>query len=466
MRTAPKPWILAGVLALGVATVPGRAQGPPARGVAGPALRVSEDGRHLVRSHGTAFFWLGDTAWLLSQMTTRDDAELYLKTRAEQGFTVIQAALVMGEERVGGTLRPNKYGDLAFRNGDPARPALTEGKAPEKPEEYDYWDHADYLVERARAHGLTLALLPLFVGYAGDGYKYLTPENAEAYGRFLGRRYGAEPHIVWVLGGDNTPDTEAKRLVWERLARGITIGAAGSEDYGRTIMTYHINGGNSSSRWFHAALWLDFNMVQVWGDEKRIYPKLVEDRKRSPARPTGLGEGSYEDGPQYPTRPIDARKVRRQAYWSYLAGGYHTYGNTNTWNFGTYKAEVTADWKGALRSPGAASLSVLSKLFASLKWWELVPDQSLFATGAGDGEARNLAMRSADGGVILAYMPAPATISLDLRKLAGAGAASATWIDPRTGARTAIGEVSKGRVRRFATPEGWPDAVLLIEGRR
>ena len=127
---------------------------------------------------------------------------------------------------------------------------------------------------------------------------------------------------------------------------------------------------------------------------------------------------------------------------------------------------MTADWKGALRSPGAASLSVLSKLFASLKWWELAPDQSPFASGVGDGEARNVAMRSAEGGVILAYMPEPASISLDLGKLAEPGVASATWIDPRTGARTAIGDVPSGRVRRFATPEGWPDAVLLIEGRR
>jgi hypothetical protein len=83
----------------------------------GSALQVSENGRHLIDRDGKPFFWLGDTAWLLFQMTTRDDAEWYLKTRAEQGFTVIQAAVVMGEERVGGTLRPNLYGDVAFVGG-------------------------------------------------------------------------------------------------------------------------------------------------------------------------------------------------------------------------------------------------------------------------------------------------------------------------------------------------------------
>ena len=65
--------------------------------------------------------------------------------------------------------------------------------------------------------------------------------------------------------------------------------------------------------------------------------------------------------------------VRRQAYWSYLAGGYHTYGNTDVWNFGSYRPEATQDWKAALDSPGARSLTVLARLFRSLEWWRLAP---------------------------------------------------------------------------------------------
>ena len=79
---------------------------------------------------GKPFFWLGDTAWLLSQMPNREDAEQYLATRARQGFTVIQAAAVMGEERVAGTARPNAYGDRAFLDNDPSRPWLTPGNNP------------------------------------------------------------------------------------------------------------------------------------------------------------------------------------------------------------------------------------------------------------------------------------------------------------------------------------------------
>src|SRR5687767_5607943 len=76
----------------GSARTPVTAPGPPSR------LRVSENGRHLVEGDGQPFFWLGDTAWLLFQKTTREEADLYLATRARQGFTVVQAAIVMGEE--------------------------------------------------------------------------------------------------------------------------------------------------------------------------------------------------------------------------------------------------------------------------------------------------------------------------------------------------------------------------------
>jgi hypothetical protein len=59
-------------------------------------IRVSANGRHFVGRDGHPFFWLGDTAWLIAQKTRREDVDFYLQTRASQGFTVIQAAAVMG----------------------------------------------------------------------------------------------------------------------------------------------------------------------------------------------------------------------------------------------------------------------------------------------------------------------------------------------------------------------------------
>ena len=56
-----------------------------------PKLKVSENQRFLVQADGKPFFYLADTAWELFHRLDRKDAAEYLKTRAAQGYTVVQA---------------------------------------------------------------------------------------------------------------------------------------------------------------------------------------------------------------------------------------------------------------------------------------------------------------------------------------------------------------------------------------
>ena len=126
-------------------------------------LGVSPSGRHLT-VQGQPFFWLGDTVWLLAQVPSRDELELYLRTRAEQGFTVIQLTAVMGEERVWGTARRTTRGDAPFVENDVLKPAVTPGNDPADAIQYDYWDHLDYVLERIHAHGFRAALVPTSSG--------------------------------------------------------------------------------------------------------------------------------------------------------------------------------------------------------------------------------------------------------------------------------------------------------------
>jgi hypothetical protein len=420
-------------------------------------VAVDPTGRYLIDEAGKPFLWLGDTAWLLFQMPGREDLDLYLRTRARQGFTVIQAAIVMGEERVAGTTRPNAHGDTAFVEHDPGRPRLTAGQDHRNADEYDYWDHADHVIDSAAAHGLVLGLLPLFVGHRGDGYQYLKLSNAEAYGRFLGERYRAKPNIVWILGGDNVPDSDEKLALWNRLAKGLTEAVAGAEDYGKTLMTYHSPGGTSSSAWFRASPWLDFYMVQTWSDHQAIPSRLAADYALIPPRPTGLGEGAYEDGPQYGFR-VDALSIRAQACRSYFSGGYHTYGNTNVWNFGSYQPEGTQDWKAALDSPGATHLSALRRILEAAAWWRFVPDASVFAKEA-EGA---LAMRSTRGDAVIAYLAGGSTVTVRLDRITSPGNIRAAWIDPRTGERTEAGLLANRETSSFSVPAGREDAILLL----
>jgi hypothetical protein len=423
-------------------------------------FKVDAAGRHLLLKD-KPFFWLGDTVWLLAQMPSRDDLEVYLAAREKQGFTVIQLTAVMSEERVMGTARPNSFGDEPFLNGDPGRPAVTPGKAPHNATEYDYWDHLDYVLERIHAHGFRAAVVTMFVGWGGDGYKYLKPENALAYGKFLGERYRSFPQIIWILGGDNTPDTREKKEVWNLVAKGITEGTCGKEDYSQTLMTYHINGGASSSQIWHESPWLDFNMAQTWSEYKDIPALLRRDHLKTPPKPCGLGEGAYEDGPQYPTKPINDLVIRKQAYWSYFAGGYHTYGNGNVWHFNSFAGESTQPWKEALHSAGARNLLTLRKYFETVNWSRFTPDQQPLAGFEGQGTTQNRAMRTPRNDAFIFYLTSTNEMTLSLGSSAGGASFTAQWVNPASGEPRPGGKLL-GEHPKVTMPPGWQDALLYL----
>ena len=147
-------------------------------------LKVSENKRFLVHEDGTPFFYLGDTAWELFHRLNREEADKYLENRAAKGFTVIQAVAIA---EVDGHNGPNPYGHLPLVDLDPARPAVQDGPA------NDYWDHVDYIVDKANSLGLYIGFLPTWGRYwhdkVKDGKPLFTPQNAEVYGEWLGRRY-------------------------------------------------------------------------------------------------------------------------------------------------------------------------------------------------------------------------------------------------------------------------------------
>lgn len=150
--------------------------------------------------------------------------------------------------------------------------------------------------------------------------------------------------------------------------------------------------------------------------------------------------------------------VRRQAYYSYLAGAHHTYGHNDSWR-------VLPTWKQALDAPGATQLGIVKKVFLDRKeWWHLVPDQTIFAAGGNiKDQVLNLAARHKDSRWIMVYLASKAEFSIDMDKLAGADKAKAFWIDPRNGQSQAIGQVANSGAKSFSTPDGWEDALLILD---
>ena len=183
--------VTAAVALLGALSAPLTAQEPTQR------LRVSDNKRFLVTADGQPFFWLGDTAWELFHRLNREEALRYLRNRAARRFTVVQAVALA---ELDGLNDPNPYGHRPLLKNDPTTPDVKEGA------DNDYWDHVDFVVREAGRLGIYVGFLPTWGDKwnqrKGAGPEIFTPENAEVYGAWLGRRYANAANIIWILGGD------------------------------------------------------------------------------------------------------------------------------------------------------------------------------------------------------------------------------------------------------------------------
>jgi hypothetical protein len=421
-------------------------------------LRVSRDGRRLVRSDGTPFFWLADTAWELFHRLSLAEAELYLEDRRAKGFTVIQA-VVLAE--LDGLRVANANGDVPLEGLDPRRPNEA------------YFRHVDAIVDRAAAKGLYVGMLPTwgdkFNRKWGVGPEIFTPENARFYGEFLGRRYRDKP-VIWIMGGDRNPESEVHLAIVRAMAEGIRSATAG-----RQLMTYHPQGGSGSWEWFHQDRWLDFNMFQSGHGRRDIANDEMTAHAfgLAPVKPVVDGEPRYEDHP-INWKPeegwFDDHDVRQAAWWSMLAGAAgHTYGDHNIWQmWQPGRAPISAartPWRQAIAHPGSAQMGHMRRLFESRRFLQLAPHQDAIPRQAGDGASRQLAARAADGSTLIAYTPLGRPLAVRLDRLRGSRV-RASWFDPRSGAVAAIGTFPAVGERSFDPPGGvgrGNDWVLVLD---
>jgi hypothetical protein len=445
-------------------------------------LRISSNHRFFERADGTPFFWLGDTAWLLFTRLDRADATRYLDDRQAKGFNVVQVMVLHGADDV------NAYGAAALIDQDPARPRVTPGQDIAKEGEYDYWDHVDWIVDRAAERGLYVAMVAAWGSNARSGR--LNEQNVEAYTRFLAGRYKDRPNIIWVTGGDTQGDRES--AVWRAMGRTFK-----AEDPNH-LVTFHPFGRTQSSTWFHAEAWLDFNMFQsghrrydqddepgAKGEDNWRY--VAEDYAKTPVKPTLDGEPSYEGIPQGlhdPKEPFwtDA-DARRYAWWSVFAGAAgHTYGHSAVMQmhkpaFGAGAYGVRQVWDEAIQAPGAGQMRHLATLMLSRPYFERVPDQGAIAgdsvagggaagAGAAGGAARyDRVIVTRGKRYLFAYTYTGRPFTLKMGVITGARL-RASWYDPRTGAGRAIGVVSNEGEHRFdppGTPAPGNDWVLVLD---
>ncbi len=438
-------------------------------GGAAQSLRVSRDGRYF-QENGRPFFWLGDTAWLLLKKCTREETIAYLDTRRRQGFNVVQIMVLHDLKNA-----TNAYGAGALIDQDVSKPRITPGDDFRKPEEYDYWDHVDWVVDQAAKRGMFAALVPVWGSNVNTGH--VSESQALSYAKFLAERFRSKPNIIWLNGGDLKGDLHPE--VWNAI--GETLRANDPNH----LIGYHPRGRFSSSDWFHAKNWLDFNMFQSghrtyeqdnspedkhhFGEDNWRY--VAMDRALSPAKPTLDGEPSYENIPHGLHDPKLPRwndsDVRRYAYWSVFDGAAgFTYGENSVMQF--FKTGdsnpaygATFDWRDSITSPGARRLKFLKNLMLSVPYSDRVPASEIVAN-QGERYDHIAATRGANYAFLYTYTGR--TIEVKLGFIPGRSV-HAAWFDPRTGQSIKIGTVANSGITSFDPPgdeKNGNDWVLLL----
>lgn len=469
----------ASVVALGLALVPTR---NPPKGVLNdvkvpiplPRISVHASGHYLETENGQPFFWLGDTSWELIHRTTREECSYYLKTRANQGFTVIQT-VVLAE--MDGARIASSLGEKPFLDDDPTKPN-------EK-----YFDRVVAIVDQAESCGLYVALVPTWGdkltapwGIGPRIFRTDHPQVARGYARYLGHRLRDRTNVVWILGGDRPPKRLGNGLdstsedwtpIWRELARGLQEGVERVP-----VILYHPQGGpETSSFYLHHEAWLSVNGMQSGHEmhDAPVWEWIQRDFERAPHKPTLDLEPNYEDHPVNPWprwNPASGyfrdHDVRRQVYRSVFAGACGvTYGHHAVWQFAGERFEPInfpdRDWMKALERPAATQVRFLKELMLSRPYFERVPDPALLEANPPAGINHLEATRDKAGTYAFIYFPtADRAARIDLGRLA-ASRLRAWWFDPRTGVGRKFAEFEGTRVREFRAPSHGPDWVLVLD---
>jgi hypothetical protein len=431
---------------------------------------------------------MGDTDWELFHRLTREEAEKFLEVRRKQGFNVIQAVALA---EFNGIREPNRYGDLPLVNEDPAKLATTPGTNPSDKEQYDYWDHVDFIINKAAEKGLYIGLLPTWgdkVAHLwGDGPIIFNSQNAETFAVMLAKRYSKHWNVIWILGGDRQvtyksrkpgEDTTYNDLpVWRSMAKGIesTLGK-------EAFITYHISGGAAStSQQIHTEEWLDMNSFQSGhgARETAAWDWVVRDLELKPTKPTLDMEPCYED---HPVNPWDGKWTRQRGYFSaydvrariyrgIFAGGCGvTYGHHQIWQFlntDLYKpiniGDTIIGWKKAALAPAASQMRYLKNLMLSRPYFSRVADQSIILSDKGSTYIDLIyATKDEKGSYAMIYLPQNKPVDIDLGKISGARK-NIWWYDPTTGKASKYKTVQLNNKQTFQPPKDGKDWILVID---
>lgn len=449
-------------------------------------LEVSSDG-HMLQHHNDkkGFFWMGDTAWDLSHKLQEGGVDTYLQDRANKHYSVIQIVAMHYYDKTKIEFAKDPYGNLPLKNS-----TLNLNNA--------YWNHIDYIINKAEEKGLYIALLPFWGDWFSD------EDQTSEYATNVANRYCHKKNIIWVVGGDidATEDSPQRIRIVNAAANAIRAVESARTDCDKHLMTVHVGQDKSSSKGFGNEEWLDFNMVQSSHCPARyLYPNetgatgyIKHDYTNEYMRyDSTLGNKPVIDGePMYEkivkcymngetTGAVTSNEVRRMAYQQLFSGAFgHTYGNVSLSqmyrtddndtpeykdnNMTRYIDGVPATWDVALNHSGSKQMQHVADLMTSRPILGRKPYQDLIVGGEGIATLRKAKEgKDSQGDYAFIYVDKQSSITVDM-ELVSKGAVKATWYNPRSGWKYPIGIYKHPKDVTIGTRNAEQDWILILDG--
>ena len=466
---------LAGLLvACSLTSLPvwGQATGLPVTAVANATaraypLKVSANGRYLVDQNNLPFLIVGDDPQTIVTQLSTADAAGFMEDRAAHGYNALWIDVLNA-----GPYHPATRDDGATYDGiAPFTGHLAGGN---DTAHYDlatpneaYFERVDQMLNLAAHYGFVVFLDPVETGQWVPALLNNGAARCHAYGAYLGRRYKHFHNIVWLNGNDfdHWADPKQDEVVLA-VAKGIRSEAP------EQMQTVELNTWASSSS--DDPQWASFISINSTYTYFPTYLQMWHSYNHTPVLPTFLLEGHYDMADNWPDEYGTPSVLRRQEYWAMLSGGKgQFYGNN-------YTDDFMSGWKGFVDTVGVNQLMLWHAFFSSLPWQDLVPDQDHAVVTAGYGHPGHdkdqasktdfcTASRTEDGSIVIAYMPTPREITVNMAELKAP--ATAKWFDPVSGTYITIpgGPFANAGERKFTPPHkvnegtGDGDWVLLLE---
>lgn len=411
-------------------------------------LTIHSSGRYLIDARGNPFLIHADTCWSGAVQPTTSEIDTYLDNRMSKGFNALNVNLI--EHKFSGQTP-------LYRNIDGNDPftSMTDFAARNS----SYWSHVDYLISGASARGLVVFAFPCYLGYLGGDEGWMTEVSAETdadlqnYGAFLAARY-LNANVIWCMGGDFAGNSTQRTKQWN-VATGLRSVRPD------ILITAHPDraDGDAHSMW---SGYSGFNLNLVYTDAT-VYSEALTAYGRSGPLPFVMMESRYENNPG-----VTRFETRSVSFQTMLCGGCGWfYGNANVWGFG-FGLNQSGSWTTALDDPGCADQVHIRTIFATRRWWTLVPDETntVCTSGlGGTGTDRTQCAKASDSTFAITYVPAIRQVTIDMTEFNSTK--TAKWVDPTNGAITTIGSYANSGSQNF-TPSGTNSAgandwVLVIE---